>query len=83
MALYLALNWHLTDLDDIARIPEWEAELASRDLVTYSSEEVEEHLAMSYAGRFQTKRLGKKHKRVLDALHRGQSKLRKKAEAPA
>jgi hypothetical protein len=58
-ALFLALNWYLTDQGDIARIDEYIAQAESD--VRYTIEEVQAHLAMRYVGRFRTIRLKKKH----------------------
>ena len=75
-ALYLALNWFLTDLENIRELSNPDAEWLKEDSVSYSGEEVEECCARRYVDRYRTKRLRKKHADVLAALVRGNLRAR-------
>ena len=58
-ALFLALNWYLTDKHDTEHMQEYME--AAGDGPHYSHEDLMASLATRYVGRFNTKRLGKKH----------------------
>ncbi len=58
-ALFLALNWYLTDKYDIEHMQEYIEEAG--DGPHYSHEELMASLARGYVDRFNTKRLRKKH----------------------
>jgi hypothetical protein len=80
-ALYLALNDSLVSAGEIAAIRTYEADRDAGTLVTYTLEEVKEHIAMRYVGRFRTRRLRKKHRDTLLALQRAKLRLQKGAYA--
>lgn len=70
-ALFLALNWFLTDQYDIAHIQEYLA--AAGEGPHYTQDEVEASLAKQYVGRFRTRRLRKKRADDLYWLQRSKT----------
>ncbi len=77
-ALYLALNESILSAEEIAVIRAYEADRDAGALVTYTAEEVEEHVAKRHVGRFRTKRLRKKQRDTCLGLQRAKLKLQKR-----